>query len=560
MGIAMKQETARPWHGAYPKGVPFEINADSYASITDVFEEACRKYAPNPCFSNLGRTCTFAEIEKESRAFAAYLQSLPGLVPGDRIAIQLPNLLQYPVALFGAIRAGFVVVNTNPLYTEREMENQFKDCSVKAVVICANFANHLEKILPRTEIRHVVVTEIGDALPGLKRMLVNAVIRYVKKMVPQFHLPTAVTYREALKRGAAQAFQRVTLKSDDIAFIQYTGGTTGTSKGAMLTHRNIIANMEQLAAWLRPYLTEGKEVCLTPLPLYHVFSLSVNAMALFKFGTHNILVTNPRDIPSLMKDIQKYRLTLMTGVNTLYNAILNHPQTAKVDFTSLKYCVGGAMALQKAVSERWNKVTGSLLIEGYGLTESSPVVCVNPLSYEGVRVGTVGLPLPSTEVKLMTEKGQEAAVGESGEIWVRGPQVMKGYWNKPEETKNVLPGDGWLKTGDVGVFSADGYLKIVDRQKDMITVSGFKVYPNEVEDVLASHPKILEVGVVGVPDDHSGEVVKAFVVKRDPSLTETEVKEFAKLNLTAYKVPKQVQFIESLPKTNVGKILRRELR
>lgn len=548
------------WHRSYPKGVPLEIDADAYASIADVIEETCRRFAPRPCYSNLGLTLTFAQIEKQSRAFAAYLQTLPDVVPGDRIAIQLPNLLQYPIALYGALRAGLIVVNTNPLYTAREMEHQFKDSGAKIVVICANFASNLEQVLPRTPIKHVVVTEIADCLPVPKRWLINFVIKRVKKMVPAFHLPTAVTFNKALEIGAKSEFKKVARKGTDLAFIQYTGGTTGVSKGAMLTHRNIVANMQQVGAWLKVQMKEGEDVCLAPLPMYHIFSLTANAMALFKYGTHNVLVTNPRDIPALIKIMRAYKLTLMTGVNTLFNALMNHPDFGKIDFSNLKFCVGGAMALQRAVSDKWNKLTGSLLSEGYGLTESSPVVCINPLSKEDSQVGTVGLPVSSTEVKLMNDKGQESALGESGEIWVRGPQVMKGYWEKEEESKNVLPGDGWLRTGDVGQFTPDGFLKIVDRQKDMITVSGFKVYPNEVEDVLASHPKVLEVGVIGVPDEHSGEVVKAFVVKRDPSCTEAELRDYARKNLTAYKVPKHIQFTDALPKTNVGKILRRELR
>jgi long-chain acyl-CoA synthetase len=551
----------RFWQKNYPKGVPFEINPDEFASIIEVFEESCRQFAHLPSYSNLGHTMKFSDIEKQSRAFAAYLQSIPGLVPGDRIAIQLPNILQYPIVLYGALRAGLVVVNTNPLYTAREMKNQFQDCQAKLVVICANFANHLEEVLPQVpSLKTVVVTDIGDMLPAPKRQIVNFVLRYVKKMVPAYNLPQAKSFRGVLEEGSKREFKRVSRQGSDLAFIQYTGGTTGTSKGAMLTHRNIVANMEQVSAWLGVFLKPGVETCLMPLPLYHVFSLSVNAMALFRFGTHNILVANPRDIPDLLKTMAKYKLTLMTGVNTLFNALMNHKDFTKVDLTSLKFCVGGAMALQKKVSDRWNELTGSLLLEGYGLTETSPVVSINPLSKEDVQIGTVGLPVPSTEVKLMTDKGHEAVVGEPGEIWVRGPQVMKGYWEKPAETANVMPGDGWLKTGDVGQFGPDGFLKIVDRQKDMISVSGFKVYPNEVEEVLASHPKVLEVGVIGVPDEHSGEVVKAFIVKKDPSLTEAEVRDFARKNLTGYKVPKQVQFLDALPKTNVGKILRRELR
>ncbi len=551
----------RIWLKKYPKGIPHEINADSARSITEVLDKACVEFADKPCFSNLGFTLTYADMDRESRKFAAYLQSIPGLVPGDRIAIQLPNLLQYPVALFGALRAGLVVVNTNPLYTAREMEKQFSDCGAKVLVICSNFASHLEEVLPKTpELKTVLVTSIGDMLPFPKRVLVNAVLKYIKKMVPAYHLPQAISFRSALAKGATYAYKKVERQGSDLAFIQYTGGTTGGSKGAMLSHRNIVANMEQVAAWLGPLLKAGEDICLMPLPMYHIFSLTVNSMALFRCGTHNVLVTNPRDIPALIKIMSKYRLTLMTGVNTLFNALMNHPDFKKLDLSSLKFCVGGAMALQRAVSDRWNSLTPSLLAEGYGLTEASPVVCVNPLSREEVRIGTVGLPVPSTEVKLINDKGEVAPIGESGEIWVRGPQVMQGYWQKPEESRNVLPGDGWLRTGDVGEFTPDGFLKIVDRQKDMITVSGFKVYPNEVEEVLAMHPKVLEVGVVGVPDEHSGEVVKAFVVKRDPSLTEAELKEHARKNLTAYKNPKHIQFIDALPKTNVGKILRRELR
>ncbi len=547
------------WHAKYPKGVPLEINPDAYASIVDVYEESSRRFATRPSFTCLGQTYTFAEMEKQSRAFAAYLQSV-GLQPGDRIAIQLPNLLQYPVVLYGALRAGLVVVNTNPLYTPREMEHQFNDSGAKAIVICANFAKNLEQVLGKTELEHVIVTEIGDMLPMPKRFIVNSVIRYIKRMVPAYSLETAVSLNSVLAKGAKLNFNRVSRKGEDLAFIQYTGGTTGISKGAMLTHRNIVANMEQVAAWLKPWLKEGEDVCLAPLPLYHVFSLTANAMALFKYGCQNVLITNPRDIPGFIKEMRKTPFTLMTGVNTLFNALMNHPDFTKIDFKKVKFAVGGAMALQKAVSDKWNHLTDSLLLEGYGLTETSPVVCVNPLSKEDVRVGTVGLPLPSTEVKLMNEKHEAVGMGEVGEIWVRGPQVMKGYWNRIEESKNVLMGEGWLRTGDMGQFTSDGYLKIVDRQKDMIIVSGFKVYPNEVEDVIAMHPKVLEVGVIGVPDEHSGEVVKACIVKRDASLTESEVIEFAKKSLTNYKVPKKIQFMQSLPKTPVGKVLRRELR
>lgn len=550
----------RLWHSKYPPGVPFEINADAYASLIEVIERTCKEFGTKRAFSNMGAALTFSQIDEKSRAFAAFLQTIPGLQPGDRFAIQLPNLLQYPIVLFGALRAGLTVVNVNPLYTAREMEFQFKDSGAKAVVICANFASHLQEIVGNTDIKTVIVTEIGDLLPMPKRLLVNAVIKYVKKMVPAFKIRGAISLREALRRGGAANYKTVARKSEDLAFIQYTGGTTGVSKGAMLTHRNIIANMEQVAAWMRPTIKPGEDICLAPLPMYHIFSLTVNALAFFKYGTESVLITNPRDIGGLVKEMRKYKLTLMTGVNTLFNALLNHPDFSKIDFSSMKIAVGGAMALQRPVVEKWNSSTGSLLLEGYGLTESSPVLCVNPLDKREALVGSVGLPIPSTEIKMVGENGQEVAVGESGEIWARGPQVMKGYWNRPEESKNVLPGDGWLRTGDVGMFTPTGFVKIVDRQKDMITVSGFKVYPNEVEEVLAMHPKVLEAGVVGMPDEHSGEVVKAFVVRKDVTLTEAELRDFAKKHLTAYKVPKAVVFTESLPKTNVGKILRRQLR
>jgi len=548
----------KPWHQHYPVGAPKEIDPESFENINDVIETTCKKYKEKPAFSNFGHSLSFEELFKLSQDFAAFLQS-QGLQKGDRIALQMPNILQYPVALFGALRAGLIVVNTNPLYTPREMVYQFKDSGCKAIVICANFASNLEEILPQTTIRTIVVTELFDMHPAPKRMLMNAAIKYLKKMVPPFQLPKAYTFRQALSHGAKQKFERTSVSNKDLAFLQYTGGTTGISKGAMLTHRNIVANMEQVAAWMSLGLEEGKEVCMTPLPLYHVFSLTVNSLAFFKYGTLNILITNPRDIGGFIKILRKNRFTIMTGVNTLFNALLNHPDFKTIDFSSLKLCVAGAMALQQSVSEKWLSSTGTPIVEGYGLTESSPVVCCN--SPKGVtRVGTVGQPLPSTDLKIIKDDGSEAQIGESGVICVKGPQVMQGYWQRTDETEKVLSKDGWLQTGDIGIVSTDGFLSIQDRQKDMITVSGFKVYPNEVEAVLASHPKILEAGVIGISDPHSGEVVKAFVVKKDLTLTEEEVIKFAKENLTPYKVPKSIEFVPSLPKTNVGKILRRELR
>jgi long-chain acyl-CoA synthetase len=555
---ANRSSEHRPWHKLWPEGLVKTINPKAYENVVDVIDTTCRKFAELPSFSNFGHTLTFAEIDQASRAFAAYFQSI-GLAEGDRVAIQLPNLIQFPIAAFGALRAGLIVVNTNPLYTPREMLHQFNDSGAKAIVICANFAKHLEEILPKTSIRHIIVTEIGDMLPFPKRTIVNGVIKYVKKMVPKFHLPGAVSFRKVLEEGSKKSYRRVELHSHSVAFLQYTGGTTGVSKGAVLTHGNIVANMEQVAAVLTTCLDEGKEVCITPLPLYHIFSLTVNCLALFKYGTHNILITNPRDIPGFIKELKSCKFSMMTGVNTLFNALLNHPEFEKLDLSGLKFSVAGAMALQKPVLERWEKVTKSIILEGYGLTESSPVVAVNPPT--GVRqVGTVGLPLPSVDVQVRDDKGNALPSGQVGELCVFGPNVMQGYWNKPEETAKVLTRDGWLKTGDMALINEDGYVKIVDRQKDMITVSGFKVYPNEVEEVLAMHPKILEAGVVGIPDEHSGEVVKAFVVLRDKSLTKEEIVEFARKNLTAYKVPRQIEFKDSLPKTNVGKILRRELR
>jgi long-chain acyl-CoA synthetase len=547
------------WLKNYPHGVPYEVNADSFPSILELLEHSFERFADRPCFSNLGVTLTFREVDTYSRQFAAFLQALPHLQKGDRLAIQLPNLLQYPIALFGALRAGMVVVNTNPLYTAPEMEFQFNDSGAKVAVVCANFAHNLQQVLPRTSIQTVVVTEIGDMLPQPKRWIVNTLIRRVKKMVPEYDLPHSVTFREALRRGAAATYRRAAAGPTDLAFIQYTGGTTGVAKGAMLTHRNIVANAEQVSAWMKPTFKEGQEICLAPLPMYHVFTLTVNCLCFFHYGTLNVLITNARDIPSVIKEMKRFRFSLMTGVNTLFNALLNHPDIGSVDFSSLKFSVAGAMALQKAVADRWRAATKTEILEGYGLTETSPVACCNPSDGRN-RQGTIGLPLPSTELRLLGEDGKEVGIGEPGEICIRGPQVMRGYWKRDDETAKVLDREGWLRTGDVAELSADGYVKIVDRKKDMIIVSGFKVYPNEVEDVLAGHPKILEAGVVGIDDAKSGQVVKAFVVRRDPSLSVDEVIQYAHQHLTSYKVPKQVEFLNALPKTNVGKVLRRELR
>ncbi len=546
------------WTKHYPKSVPTQINVADYKNILELSDEAIRKFQNRVAFSSFGCDMTYHELDILSGQFASYLQNSLGLIQGDRIAIQLPNILQYPIVLFGAFRAGLIVVNTNPLYTAPEMKHQFNDSGVKAIVILAQFAHLLEKIKNETQIEHVVVTEVGDQLSFIKKNLINFVVKKIKKMVPAFSLKHE-TWSAALVKGSQKNYVQPNISSEDIAFLQYTGGTTGISKGAILTHSNIIANVQQICAWMKPKLVEGEEVAITPLPLYHIFSLTVCSLALMKYGTQNVLISNPRDFSSFIKDMKKYKFTILTGVNTLFNALANHPQISEVDFSKVKVCVAGAMALQKSVKENWFAKTKTNVIEGYGLTETSPVACCNPVDGTD-QVGTIGLPLPSTEIKFIDEDGKEVPMGQPGEICIRGPQVMKGYYNQPEETKKVLLGDGWLATGDIGLMTENGFTKIVDRKKDMILVSGFNVYPNEVEDVISRHPKVLEVAAIGVADTHSGEVVKVVIVKKDDSLTEQEVIDFAKESLTNYKVPKHVEFRKELPKTNVGKILRRALR
>lgn len=547
------------WLKNYPAGVKPEIDFSKYNQVMDVFDQSVRQFKSSPAFSNMGACLTFSELDQKVGQFASFLQNELKLNKGDRIVIQMPNLLQYPVALFGALRAGLVIVNSNPLYTAKEMQHQFKDSGAKAIVILANFASLLQEILKQTDIQSIVVTEIGDMLPFPKSLLVNTVIKHVKKMVPAYHLPQAYSFKSALEIGSQRPYQDVPVAIEDTAFLQYTGGTTGVSKGAVLSHKNIVANVTQIIEWIEPVLTPGKEIVITALPLYHIFSLTVNCLALMTFGGHNILITNPRDIAGFIKTLRKIPFTVVTGVNTLFNALMNHPDFGKIDFKTVKLSVAGAMALQKAVNERWKQLTGNPIFEGYGLTETSPVVCINPITSGKEQLGTIGLPLPSTLVKLIDDNGQEVAIGEPGELCVQGPQVMKGYYNRPDETAKVMD-HGWLKTGDVAIMLENGFFKIVDRKKDMILVSGFNVYPNEVEDAIASHPGVLEVAAVGIPDTHSGEIVKAFVVKRDPALTEADVIAYAKKSLTNYKVPKQVEFRTELPKTNVGKILRRALR
>ena len=548
----------KSWVKSYPKGVPAEINAEAYKNLNEVFSTSARRYLGRPAFINMGKTLSYSDLDKLSRDFAAFLQNDLGLKKGDRIAMQMPNILQYPVCLFGALRAGLTVVNTNPLYTAPELKHQFNDSGAETLVVMSNFAHNVEKIIGETKIKNVIITDVGDLLGFPKKEVFNFVSKYVKKLVPAYNLPKARKFSECMSKGASLSFTEVDVKGSDLAFLQYTGGTTGVSKGAMLTHRNLIANTEQIYAWIGGLLEEGKEIVVTPLPLYHVFSLVVNCLAFMKIGAANLFITNPRDVPAFVKEMKKYPVSAITAVNTLFNALLNNEEFRNMDFSTFKVSVGGAMAVQSAVAEKWKKVTGLPLVEGYGLTEASPVICCNPID-GSERISTIGLPVPSTDVKIMGEDGKEVAFGETGEIWATGPQIMKGYWNRPDETAKTLQ-DGWLKTGDIAMAVSDGFYKIVDRKKDMILVSGFNVYPNEVEDVIAKMPGVLEVAAVGIPDEKSGEIVKVFVVKRDPALTEDQIKKFARENLTGYKCPRYVEFRNDLPKSNVGKILRRELR
>ncbi len=551
--------TERPWLAHYPAGVPETIDVDTYTSLVDVVEEAFERFRHRPAFRNFGRTLTYDEVDRASRQFAGYLTGELGLCKGDRIAIMLPNVLQYPIALFGAMRAGLVVVNTNPMYTARELKHQLTDAEAAAIVVLDNFANTLQKVVADTPVKHIVTTGIGDLLGFPKGAVVNFVLKHIKKMVPPFHLDGAVRFRDALKRGARHRHKRVELGHDDVVFLQYTGGTTGVAKGAMLTHANMIANMLQAGVWIGGVVTPGEEVIITALPLYHIFSLTANGLVFMRLGGLNHLITNPRDMPGFVKELRGSGFTALTGVNTLFNGLLNTDGFDKLDFSGLRLTLGGGMAVQRTVAERWKKTTGCPLLEAYGLTETAPAVCINPLDL-GDYNGSIGLPIPSTDVAIWSEEGEPLPFDEVGELMVHGPQVMKGYWNRPEETDKVLTAEGWLHTGDVARMDEDGFVYIVDRKKDMILVSGFNVYPNEVEDVVIRHPKVAEVAAVGKPDEHSGEVVKLFVVKKDDSLSEDELMQFCRQELTGYKRPKAIEFRDSLPKSNVGKILRRELR
>ncbi|GIX33471.1 MAG: long-chain-fatty-acid--CoA ligase [Lysobacterales bacterium] len=549
---------ARPWLAHYPAGVPHEIDPERFRSVVEVFERSVERFRDRPAFSNLGRTLSFADVDRRSAAFASYLVHRLGLKKGERIALMMPNILQYPVALFGAHRAGLVVVNTNPMYTPRELKHQLVDSEASAILILENFAHVLAQVRAEVPVKHVIVTALGDLLGGLKGALVNFLVRHVKKMVPDYELPGHLRFKQVLAEGSKLPSVRTELAPDDLAFLQYTGGTTGVAKGAMLTHRNMVANMEQVTPIIAGKAKEGEEIVITALPLYHIFALTVNCLIFVRMGGHNVLITNPRDMKGFVKELSKWRFSIITGVNTLFNGLLNTPGFDKLDFSNLKASMGGGMAVQRAVAERWKQVTGCVLIEGYGLTETSPVATVNPPNIENF-TGSIGIPVPSTDVSVQDDEGHILGVGEVGEICVRGPQVMKGYWKRPDETAKVLK-DGWLHTGDMGKMDERGFFYIVDRKKDMILVSGFNVYPNEIEDVIAEHPGVLEVAAVGVPDEKSGEAVKVVIVKKDPNLTAEDIRAHCEKHLTGYKRPKYIEFRSELPKSNVGKILRRELR
>ncbi|MDY4325961.1 long-chain-fatty-acid--CoA ligase FadD [Pectobacterium brasiliense] len=546
------------WLSRYPADVPAEIDPDRYSSLIEMFESSVKHYADRPAFVNMGEVMTFRKLEERSRAFAAYLQNQLKLQKGDRVALMMPNLLQYPVALFGVLRAGLVVVNVNPLYTPRELEHQLKDSGASTIVIVSNFAHTLEKVVHNTAVKHVILTRMGDQLSTAKGTLVNFVVKYIKRLVPKYHLPDAISFRRVLQEGRRQQYIRPDIINTDLAFLQYTGGTTGVAKGAMLTHRNMLANLEQCKGAYGAILQEGNELVITALPLYHIFALTVNGLLFLELGGKNLLITNPRDIPAVVKELKQYPFTAITGVNTLFNALLNNKEFHELDFSTLRLAVGGGASVQQAVAERWEKLTGKHLLEGYGLTESSPLVAVNPYDLKHYS-GSIGLPVSSTDVKIIDDDGNDAGPGESGELWVRGPQVMLGYWQQPAATDEVLK-DGWLATGDIVTSDDEGFLRVIDRKKDMILVSGFNVYPTEIEDVISRHPKVSESAVVGVDNEVSGEAVKAFVVRRDQSLTKEELTTHCRRNLTGYKVPKEIEFCDDLPKSNVGKILRRELR
>ncbi len=549
----------KPWLNSYEPGINAEIDITRYKSITDVFAQSAAKFATKPAFQNMGKTLTYAETAKLIADFASYLQNVLKLPRGERIAIMLPNLLQYPVVLFGALQAGMVVVNTNPLYTPRELEHQLKDSGASVIVVLENFAATLQAVLPNTQVKHVIVASVGDMFGAIKGGIINFVVRKIKKMVPAYHIKNAIPFQTAMKQGAAQPFQKVELTRSDTAFLQYTGGTTGVAKGAVLSHGNICANMMQAAEWIKNRLRQGEETVIAALPLYHIFALTVNLMIFTDAGSKIVLITNPRDMKAFLGDMKKERVSVFVGVNTLFNSLVNNPAFAELDFNNLRLTLGGGMATQQAVAEKWKRITGTPIVEAYGLTEASPGVCCNPLNIETYS-GGIGLPIPSTEIELRDSEGNTVPQGQPGEMWVKGPQVMQGYWNRPEETAKAIDPRGFLETGDIAVMDEKGWFKLVDRKKDLIVVSGFNVYPNEIEEVIAHHDKVLEVACIGVPSDKTGEALKVFVVKKDPSLTKEELTAFCRTELTAYKVPKDIEFRDELPKSNVGKILRRELK
>jgi long-chain acyl-CoA synthetase len=549
----------KPWLKSYPTGVPEKIDINEFSSVADVFDTSISKFADLPAYTNFGKTISYRELDTYTSELGAYLKNELGLEKGDRVAVMMPNLLQNPIAIFGILRAGLVVVNTNPLYTTRELKHQMTDSGAKAIIIVENFAHVLQDVIDETPVEHVITTRMGDMLSPVKGFIINSVVKYIKKMVPAFKLENAVTFKKALKLGSQHRFQTVPTNHDDIAFLQYTGGTTGVSKGAVLTNKNMVANMLQASAWISNDVGDQKGIIVTALPLYHIFSLTANCLTFMRFGWCNYLITNPRDISGFVKELKALDFNVMTGVNTLFNGLLNHPDFKTIDWSKFAFALGGGMAVQRSVAERWKEVTGTTLIEAYGLTETSPAACMNPMNLQDFN-GKIGLPISSTEVCIQDDDWNDVASGENGEICIRGPQVMQGYWHRAKETSNVLSNDGWLHTGDIGFIDEDGFVQIVDRKKDMILVSGFNVFPNEVEEVISAHPDVIEVGVIGKPDEHSGEAVMAIVVKSNDALTEDALRDFCRESLTSYKVPKSIIFTDELPKTNVGKILRRELR
>ncbi len=549
----------RPWLASYPKGIPAEVDLEKYASIISVLDEACRDFRDRPAFSNFGKQITYADVDRLSAQFANYLLHELKLKKGDRVALMMPNVLQYPIAIFGVLRAGLTVVNTNPMYTARELKHQLTDSGASAIVVLENFASVVADVIAETSVKQVIVTGVGDMLGFPKGALINFVLRHVKKQVPEYSIPGAIGFNRALELGAGKTLPSIDIRSHDIAFLQYTGGTTGVAKGAMLTHRNLVANMQQSSVWIGANAKPGKEIIITALPLYHIFALTANCLVFMKFGGLNCLITNPRDMPGFVAELKKIPFTAITGVNTLFNGLLNTPGFDKIDFSTLHLTLGGGMAVQRAVAERWKKATGITMIEAYGLTETSPAACMNPLDLAEYN-GAIGLPISSTDACVKDDAGNQMPVGEVGELCIKGPQVMAGYWQRPDETAKVIDAEGWLHTGDMAKMDEKGFFFIVDRKKDMILVSGFNVYPNEIEDVVALMPEVLEVAAVGVPDEKSGEAVKVVIVKKDPALTAEKVKAFCKEQLTGYKLPKFVEFRAELPKSNVGKILRRELR